>query len=86
MPDGIDPAMYDMQSTQLDPVIDRATAYAPLEQLPAGNHTVLALGEVRDPPIERLRPRFAAHDRANLCLIAHAARLPPEVQRVAAAA
>jgi hypothetical protein len=74
MPDGIDPPMYDMQSTQLDPVIDRATAYAHLEQLPAGNHTVLALREVRDPPIERLRPRFAAYDRANLCLIAHAAK------------
>jgi hypothetical protein len=71
MPDGIDPPMYDVQSTQLDPVIDRVTPDPLFNQLRACHDAVLAFRKLCDRPVNRFRPQLTGYDAANCGLISH---------------
>jgi hypothetical protein len=60
-----------MQTTNFDPVIDRVAAHPVFSQLPACNDAVLAFGELRDQPVDQLRPQLTAHDAVKFGLIPH---------------
>jgi hypothetical protein len=55
MPDGIDPAMNRMQTSPLNPVVDRSPADAAIEQLVPRDHAMLSARHRSDVPVDQFR-------------------------------
>lgn len=52
MAHGVDAMVHVVQPAPLEPVADRSTAKSDLEQLPAGDHAVLAFRQLRERAIQ----------------------------------
>jgi hypothetical protein len=50
--------MHSVQSTPLQPSTNRLTSKTGFQEIPARDHTMLALREGRDQPIDKLTSRF----------------------------
>jgi hypothetical protein len=48
VPDGVDPAVHEVQPARLDPLVDHGVGQPAGEELTAGDHPALAAGEAAD--------------------------------------
>jgi hypothetical protein len=69
--DRVDTTVHEMKSPLIDPAIEGVPADARVEELPASNHAVLALGERGDRAVGASRLHLAAHCAANCIFGGH---------------
>src|SRR5438552_174188 len=73
MADGVDTAVDHVQPTALQPVSDQVAREADPQELPTGNHAVLALRELRQASVDRPRMQFDAYAPYKCILDRHGA-------------
>jgi hypothetical protein len=78
--------MDEVQSGETHPPIHGAAIHAGTDQLSPGDHTVLALRQCGDQPIDVTRSTFASHSEANCTFAKHEGSLADEVIRLVCSA
>ena len=67
--------MHWVQPTAPDPLVNRSAPNPDREQLPAGNHPVLTIGQDSNRAIRSMSPAFAPYDGVNAGLVHRGGRL-----------
>jgi hypothetical protein len=74
MPDCVHPAINRMQTSPLNPVVDRTPADAGIEQVAPSHDTVLSPRQLTDVRVDQFRPKLTPYSVVNFGMNSHRAR------------